>query len=339
MPAARPTAASGRAADLDLLKTLLVWGMITAHCIQLLAFRPKPPALAISNFINLITFSAFMFAFGLGVGLSKRDKGWGQRLWPVLLLLLATWISELAFTALVDKKPLTLDLLIPLFTLSRLYGWSEFLASFTVLYLFIAVARPLLVRIATMPLLLVAAILLCFASTWIVVSEDVPLLATIVGTTNFASFPLLAYLPWFLVGIAFGRDRSRPRWFDWLAAAIATGAFAYVLWRQGGELPGRFPPTILWVVGPALPILLYLVASRAIAGTGRLSQLLLAPGRHVLASLLLSNLIIFGLRNQLGYRLGAWWWTPILAVGMIVAATLWSAALDLRQKRRLIAAA
>jgi hypothetical protein len=337
MPQARPANSSGRAADLDLLKTLLVWGMITAHCIQLLALRPKPPALVISDFINLVTFSGFMFAFGLGVGLSKRDKSWGQRLWPVLLLLVATWISELAFTTLVDKKPLTPDLLVPLFTLSRLYGWSEFLASFTVLYLVIAVARPLLLRIATAPLLLAAAILLCFASTWIVISQDIPLLATIVGTTNFASFPLLAYLPWFLVGIAFGRDRSRPNRIDWLLATVTTGAFAYVLWRQSGELPSRFPPTILWVVGPALPILLYLLASRAIAATGRVPQLLLAPGRHVLASLLLSNLIIFGLRNQLGYRLGAWWWTPILAIGIIAAATLWSAALDLRQKRSVAA--
>ena len=70
MPEARPASPTGRAADLDLLKTLLVWGMITAHCIQLLAFRPRPPALVISDVTNLITFSGFMFAFGLGVGLS-----------------------------------------------------------------------------------------------------------------------------------------------------------------------------------------------------------------------------------------------------------------------------
>jgi len=336
MSAARPANTSGRAADLDLLKTLLVWGMIAAHCIQLLAVRPKPPALAISDFINLVTFSGFMFAFGLGVGLSTRDKSWGQRLWPVLLLLFATWASELAFTTLVDKKALTPDLLVPLFTLSRLYGWSEFLASFTVLYLIIAVARPMLLRIASNPIVLGVAILLCFASTWIVVSEDVPLLATIVGTTDFASFPLLAYLPWFLVGIAFGRDRSRPRWFDWFLATIATAAFVYHLWRYGGELPGRFPPTILWVVGPALPLMFYLLASRALAATGRIPQLLLAPGRHVLASLLLSNLIIFSLRYATGYRLGAWWWTPVLAIGIIAAATLWSAALDFWQKRSVV---
>src|SRR5206468_3619827 len=106
--------------------------------------------------------------------LSKRSKGWARRLRPVLLLLVATWVSELAFEVLVDKKPLTPDLLLPLFTLSRLYGWSEFLASFTVLYLIIAVARPLLVAIGSSWLLLVIATLACLASTYVVSSQDIP---------------------------------------------------------------------------------------------------------------------------------------------------------------------
>ena len=72
--------AGGRSADLDIFKTMLVWGMITAHCIQLLAFHPKPPAETISVLINLIPFSGFMFAFSYGVGLSKRSKGWRQRM-------------------------------------------------------------------------------------------------------------------------------------------------------------------------------------------------------------------------------------------------------------------
>lgn len=325
--------AGGRSADLDIFKTMLVWGMIAAHCIQLLAFRPKPPAETISVFINLITFSGFMFAFGYGVGLSTRVKGWCQRLWPVLLLLIATWVSELAFEVLVDKKPLTADLLVPLFTLSRLYGWSEFLASFTALYLIMAVARPLLVAIGSNWLLLAAAIVACFASTFVVISQDVPGLATVIGTRNFASFPILPYLPWFLVGIAFARRPELPRWVEWVLAAAGTGVFAYFVWRHGGELPERFPPSIAWVVGAALPLLIYLVSARGLARV-RLPSFLLQPGRHVLAALLTSNLAIFGLRWWQGYRLGAWWWTPILAVGLIVLVTIWCALLDAWRSQR-----
>ena len=332
-PAKTQIGAGGRAADLDIFKTMLVWGMITAHCIQLLAFRPKPPSDTISVFINLITFSGFMFAFGYGVGLSKRVKGWRERLWPVLLLLVATWTSELAFELLVDKKPLTADLWVPLFTLSRLYGWSEFLASFTVLYLLIAIARPLLVAIGSNWLLLVLAVAACFASTFVVIGQDVPLLATLVGTRNFASFPILPYLPWFLVGIAFARHPKLPPWIAWGLAAIGTAAFGYFVWRYGGELPERFPPSILWVVGAALPLLVYLVAARGLAQLP-LPTLLLQPGRHVLAALLASNLAIFGLRWWQGYRLGAWWWTPILAVGLIAMVTFWCTLLDVRRQRR-----
>jgi len=41
----------------------------------------------------------------------------------------------------------------------------------------------------------------------------------------------------------------------------------------------------------------------------------------VLAALLLSNLAIFTLRWFFGFRLGAWWWTPVFAISLIVAVT------------------
>lgn len=325
--------APARAADLDLFKTMLVWGMITAHCIQLLAFRPKPPAMVVSDLVNLITFSGFMFAFGWGLGLSRgAPKSLRTRLSPVLLLGVATLVSEFAFMALVEKAKFTPELLWNMLTFSRLYGWSEFLASFFVLYLVIAVARPLLIAIGERWYLMVPAATACLAATWIMVSLDVPLLATIVGTTNFASFPILPYLPWFLLGIFYARNPGRPLVVDWVLAAIATGLCA--LWTAYyGDYPGRFPPTVLWVVGPALILLLYFAFARFVAGRITLPRWLLGTGRHVLAALLVSNLIIFGLRYIVGFRLGQWWWTPMLAVAIIAFVTLWAWVLDWRKSR------
>ena len=108
---------------------------------------------------------------------------------------------------------------------------------------------------------------------------------------------------------------------------MATAIFAYVVWRAGGELPARFPPSVAWIIGPALPLLLYLMVARGLAILP-IPALLLGPGRHVLAALLVSNLIIFALRWAFAYRLGAWWWTTILAVSIIVVVTLWALALD-----------
>ena len=167
--------AGGRLQYLDLLKTLLVWGMIAAHVIQLLGFGLKPWHQAYSDFINLVTFSGFMFAFGLGVGLpssgtSSRQKTLWQRLWPALLLLLAVYASSIAFVVLADRKPLTPERLADLLSMRVLFGWSEFLASFFVLYLVIAIARPALLWIGRNPFALIAAVGLCLLSTRLVVS-------------------------------------------------------------------------------------------------------------------------------------------------------------------------
>lgn len=320
--------APARSADLDLFKTMLVWGMITAHCIQLLAFRPKPAAVAVSDIVNLITFSGFMFAFGWGLGLSRGvPKSWWARLKPVVLLAAATLVSEFAYMAFVEKARFTPELLWNMITFSRLYGWSEFLASFAVLYLFIAVARPVLVTIGERWYLMVPAVVACLAATLIVISRDIPLLATIVGTTNFASFPIVPYLPWFLLGIFFARNPERRGAIEWVLAAVGTGLFA--LWAAYyGEYPGRFPPTVLWIVGPALVLLAYFTFARFVGGRFRIPSALLGTGRHVLAALLVSNLIIFGLRYLFGFRLGQWWWTPILAVATIAFVTLWAWVLD-----------
>lgn len=326
--------APARAADLDVFKTMLVWGMITAHCIQLLAFRPKPAAMAISDVVNLITFSGFLFAFGWGLGLSRgAPKSWWSRLQPAILLGLATWVSEFAFMALVEKAKFTPELIWNILTFSRLYGWSEFLASFFVLYLIIAIARPWLVAVGERWWLMVPASIACLAASYVVISRDLPLLATLVGTTNFASFPLLPYLPWFLLGIFYARNPAHPRAADWVLAAIGTGLYA--LWAAYyGEYPGRFPPTVLWVVGAALPLLVYLMIARFIGRRVRIPPILLGTGRHVLAALLVSNLIIFCLRSAFSFRLGQWWWTPILAVSIIATVTLWAWVLDLRKGRQ-----
>ena len=64
----------GRSQGLDLFKTVLVLGMVATHVIQLLAFDPPGWALWPSRAtVNLMAFSGFLLAFGIGVGLS-RDR-------------------------------------------------------------------------------------------------------------------------------------------------------------------------------------------------------------------------------------------------------------------------
>ena len=323
------TAAPARAADLDLFKTALVAGMVATHVAQLLGEGLPDWVWRFTDFINLVTFSGFLLAFGIGVGAGgNRAKPLAERLVPAGLLLLACWLSSLAFAMLVERTPPGIGLLVDVVTLRRLFGWSEFLASFFALYLLLAVARGLLVRIATDAVALGLAIALAIASTWIEMNQGWPATATIVGTRNFASFPLLAYLPWFLIGVRLGAAGGRVPAGWWLAALAATSAFALHLW-QTGALPGRFPPTALWVMGAALPLAAYWAACRRIAQRTTPPWPVLLPGRYVLRFLVLSNLAIFAARHLWDRPVTAVWsWLAVsaallLAIGAACALARW----------------
>lgn len=291
---------TNRAADLDLLKTLLVVGMIGAHVIQLITFRAKPEAAIFAEYINLVTFSGFLFAFGIGLGLPKpegRKRTWPARLLPTLLLLLAVYASSFGFALLVERKPLNAELLLDVLTMRRLFGWSEFLATFFVLSLVTLLARPALLAIGRNPWLLLVATVLCLATTFYTTGAMFPLLPTLVSHTGFANFPLLPYLPWFLLGIWYGSHPVRAWHF---VPALAITGYLYWVTIQTGQFPGRFPPTILWIAGPAAILLAYLAACRLIAGRVSIPPVLLTPGRHVLSFLVLSNLAFFATRYFIG---------------------------------------
>jgi surface polysaccharide O-acyltransferase-like enzyme len=326
---------AGRAIYLDLFKTLLIYGMVTAHVIQLLGLRLGDGAARFSDFVNLISFSGYMLAFGIGIGLSKasRQRSPWQRFKPALVILACYYVSGLAFAVLVSRSQMTADLIIDLLTLRVLFGYSEFLASFFVLYLVIALLRPLLIAIADRPPMLVIAIIVCLAGTALTINQLVPLAGTIVGHTKYASFPLLPYLPWFLIGIRLGRQDGRPGWIEAALALVATAAFGYFLVHTGWNLPERFPPSVLWIVGPALILLIYLIFARSIADNLPLPSPLLAPGRHVLAALIVSNLIIFSIDHFYYKPAHPLWVALAISVGVLAAATLWCGAIDLWSTR------
>lgn len=307
-----------RATDLDLLKTLLVVGMIGAHVVQLITFRPRPEATMFAEYANLVSFSGFMFAFGIGLGLPKpegRRRSWWSRLKPVLLLLLAVYASSFGFTLLVERKPLDGQLILDVLTMQRLFGWSEFLATFFMLSIVTLVARPALLAIGRNPWLMLVATAVCLATTFYTTGAIFPLLPTIVSHTGFANFPLLPYLPWFLLGIWYGSYPVRAWHF---VPALAITGYLYWVTIQAGQFPNRFPPTILWIVGPAAILLAYLAVCRLIAARVNIPNVLLTPGRHVLSFLVLSNLGFFATRYFIGKPVRSTLTAALVTLTMIV---------------------
>lgn len=302
---------SARLQGLDLLKTVLVWGMVATHVVQLLSFGPPREARAFAEAVNLLAFPGFMLAFGIGTGMGEaRPRPWGERLRAPLLLLLAAWASSFGFALLVDREPLTRALLLDVLTTRRLFGWSEFLTTFLVLSLVIAVARGPLLRLAGRPRALLALAAAGLASTLVTTDRMWPLVGGVIGHEAYASFPLLAYAPWFLAGLRLGREGRRADGGDLLLGLACSLPFAIILWRWG-EAAQRFPPSVPWVLGPGVLLAgLLLLCERA----PRLPAFLLAPGRHVLLSLVASNLVIFGARFL--------WNRPLRDGGAILGAAL-----------------
>ncbi len=306
---------------LDLFKTILVYGMVLAHVIQLIGnnIAPLRAANGISIVVNLITFSGFMLAFGIGIGSSKlnRSRRVVEQLRPAVMMLASVYVSSVAFVVLVAGQPVTAPLLADLLSMRVLFGYSEFLASFLVLYLLIAVARPLLVTTAMTWWLLVPAIGFCLATTVVSSSVNFPLSATILANTNFANFPLLPYLPWLLIGICIGANGGRLRPWYALPVLAATTCFFWLTFTTG-RLPQRFPPSLPWVVGPAPLLLGYLALSHRILERTTLPPALTLPGRHVLMFVVLSNVIIFATRNRLGQPIDQLWIAVAVALAVIL---------------------
>ncbi|KQV05353.1 hypothetical protein [Devosia sp. Root105] len=309
---------SNRAADLDLLKTLLVIGMVGAHVVQLITFRARPEAAIFAEYANLVSFPGFLFAFGIGLGLPNpegRKRSLWRQLRPSLLLLLAVYASSFAFALLVDRRKLDPQLILDVVSMQRLFGWSEFLATFFMLSLLALVARPALLAIGRNPWLLVVATLACLATTLYTTGAIVPLLPTLVSHTGFANFPLLCYLPWFLLGIWYGSHPVRAWHF---VPALAVTGYLYWVTLQTGQFPYRFPPTILWIVGPAAILIAYLWLCRFIAARVSIPALLLTPGRHVLSFLVLSNIGFFATRYFMGKPVRSSLTAALVTVGVLV---------------------
>jgi len=300
----KPAVPSGRRdRAIDLFKGLLVLGMVYCHVLQFFSDpQVYPSGQRWIEFINLITFSGFVFSFGYASQLAYYAKPFRQAaprmVKTAVKTLLAFYISGTAFRLFIDGRVLDWGTIRPILLLKDMPGWSEFLASFTYLILLgMILFHPLRLLVERKWAGFAAAGLL-LVTTWLPYgSFHVPQLAPLVGTRDFASFPVLPYFPYYIVGMLFARHRIVWDLRVLAGSAAASGAFVWK-WLQAGGWPERFPPSIWWILGPALALYGYVLLARLLDRLSGSLTPLEAMGRNVLWFLVMSNMLIFALKNN-----------------------------------------
>jgi fucose 4-O-acetylase-like acetyltransferase len=321
-----------RESAIDLFKGLLVLGMVYCHTLQFFSDpQVYPNGQPIIELINLITFSGFVFSFGYVSQLAYYSKTFRQAaprlLSAALKALLAFYISGTAYRVFIDGKALAWSTIQPILLIQDMPGWSEFLVSFTYLMLLgLALFVPLQWMAARRSLGFAAAGLM-LACTLAPYGSIHGMLGPLIGTRDFASFPVLPYFPYYILGILFAKYRIVWDWRVLTGAIAATGLFLWKWLSAGAQaLPERFPPSVWWIVGPALLLYGYYMLARLMEKYPSPFKPIEAMGRNVLWYLVMSNILIFALKSNRQHdllvgELGGLWLACVLLA--ITAFSVW----------------
>ncbi len=322
--------------SIDRIRGFLVLIMVYAHMLQFFGDAGTHPAIApIIDMINVLVFPTFVFCFGRSAAIAYLQKPFLQaapRLVKMTLTLYGVYaLSGIGYRVLAKGAPFSIVTVERVLLLKDIPGWSEFLAAFAA-YSFVVLVlhTPLkwLSRRFGLTLGVMAACLACcFLPYGAVASKQ---LGLFIGTDRFTCFPVVQYAPYLLAGIYWQENRWHGKSLAAIGLAASLAGIVYTLLKG---LPGRFPPTLFWVLLPGL------FPAAMSFWTARISSLpkMLLPadgwlrnvGRRSLYYLLTSNLMIFALSGlhaaPLATKRDNWFWQqPITSPW---GALLWTAVL------------
>lgn len=294
---------------IDYEKGFIVALMVFAH---VLAYFGDPGAhpeqSAITIAVNSMAFSTFIFAYGRSVFLAYYSRDFKtaapRMLGSALRSYLAFCISGIANNILVQEKNFSLNVVRKVALLQDIPSMSEFLISFALVALIaLALFKPLqkLLENKKAYLIVTAALLLSTFIPYGMIHNVY--LGLLIGMKKFYLFPVLQYFPWFMLGLYVAKY-SMERKGIWIGVSAACSVVGAVYTALCGQ-PGRFPPTILWILMPAFGIvMLNLLAETMNAGAdkciwrARLMHPVESMGSNSLYYLLTSNLILFAMTNM-----------------------------------------
>lgn len=293
---------------IDLYKGLLVIGMIYCHVLQFfIDLGDNTIANYITWYINAITFSGFVFTFGYTSYIAYFSKSFKASYLRIMTsigkLVIAFYISGISFRVLVEHRPIFWGLVRPIIFLNDIPGWSEFIISFA---LFMCVSLVLFVPIKKLvehKKLFWIVVVLLLMTTYIPYDKINNIhLGLFLGTQRFAAFPVVQYMPFFLLGIYFKRYEIGFDIKVLLGGGVLSGIALWSMSQKNWILPNRFSPSLFWIILPTFVLVLYYYLCYFMEKKGYQWKWLLLLGQNSIVYLLLSNIFIFAISGVKGLR-------------------------------------
>ncbi len=290
-------AITNRNLEIDVIKGLLTLCMIFSHVVVLLHNHQNIMLLRINSYIIIVVaFSGFLFCFGFAAWVAyyqKVDIPWDKVIRTSLKCYCAFVISGVAWAVIVDSKPLEFKLFSDILLIRVLPIYAEFLLTFALAIFIGAVFRNFIKSATQNWKNLLITIFFCLAFTFLPTFKKLdPLISVFIGGGDHHSFPLIQYLPLYLLGIFVARHAS---WFSVKVYLVGALIGIGLLWLFiTFEALQEFPPSAGWIVS-AIGLLcgVSLLAKLIILKFPKMFiQYLNIVGQNVLSYLLLSNLFI-----------------------------------------------
>ena len=297
--------------SIDVGRGLLVIMMVYGHVMQFFGDSQVFPLVGtLIDVINLTVFPAFVFYFGATAVLAYLRKPYMSALPGMVRTTLRAYavfvLSGVGYRVLRENRAFAVGTVRSVMQLMDIPGWSEFLISFALYGLLLIVGYAVFDWQSRKPLACLLVSVLCVACCKIVPYGSISVhLSLLVGGREFAYFPVVQYMPYFLAGMLYARGEKRVRRGLLLFAVLASlGGVAY--WHFFG-LPSRFPPEWGWILLPGALVCAVVLISRALCAlaVGWLGKVIDALcgvlghfGGASLYYLLTSNLVLFALAGR-----------------------------------------
>jgi hypothetical protein len=306
--------------DIDILKALLVLGMIIVHVISLLgdgATRELTEGFVVM--IGVVSFSGFLFGFGYTTWLSyiSTDSGF-RRIFPTISrIIIAYYFSTFFYIMFVERAYGKSDFLNVL-TISRMVSYSEFLLAFALTLLFGFLLKQPIRFVVERPHYFFITVFILSLTTFLPTQwVQSARLSLFFGSSSAYSFPILLYFPIYLMGVYFARYKVKPNILIGLA-----GVAVYFIFKNNLDII-RFPPNFSFIAISVFFVITWYSISRFLSRWEIVIRWLGALGKNTLFYLLMSNIIIFAFRGAMPKLGGAMTLKTTAEVCVLVIATIY----------------